>query len=99
MPSTFSLVDKSHAIWLIYIIHWDKIYIEPDVKDLVVSYKLYGSDNNVKTGKIEIKDGEESKNLRLFQSWKSATSDYLSNYDADVTAMSKQFINKLMNEL
>ena len=99
VPSQFALVEKTHAIWLIYVIHWDKIYIEPEVKNLVVSYKLMSPDNNIKTGQIVVIDTERSKNLRLFQSWKSATSDYIVNYNANVTDMSKQFVNQLNAKL
>jgi hypothetical protein len=99
-PASFSLVDKTHAIFLvIYAIHWDKVYIEPEVKDLVVSYKLEESDKTIKTGKITIRDMENNKSLRFFQSWKSAVSEQLTNYDSNVTAMTNQFVDKLMQEL
>ncbi len=99
-PASFALVDKTQAIWLlIYAIHWGKVYIEPQVKDLVVSYKLYKEDNSVKTGKITIKNKENNKNLRFFQSWKSAVSEHLADYDSHVTAMSNQFVDQLMEEL
>lgn len=99
VPATFSLVEKTHAIWLIYPIHWDRIYIEPEAKDLVVSYKLYKNDNSVKTGRIAIKNTDRNNGLNLFQSWKSATTEYVINYDANVSAMTKQFVGKLMEEL
>jgi hypothetical protein len=99
-PATFALVDKTHAIWLlIYAIHWDKVYIEPEVKDLVVSYKLYKGDSSVKTGTITIKNTENNKNMRFFQSWKSAVSEHLSDYDNNVTAMTTKFVDELMKEL
>jgi hypothetical protein len=99
-PASFSLVDKTHAIFLvIYAIHWDKVYIEPEVKDLVVSYKLEETDKIIKTGKITIRDMENNKSLRFFQSWKSAVSEQLTNYDSNVTAMTNQFVDKLMQEL
>ncbi len=99
IPSVFSLIDKTNVIWFIYGIHWDRVYIQPDAKDLVVAYKLYDTGGSVKTGSITIANTEKNKNLRFFQSWKSATSEYLSNYDIDVTAMSKAFVNKLVDEL
>lgn len=100
MPSAFALVDKYHAIWLLlYVIHWDKVYIQPDFKDLVVSYKLYQGDTTAKTGKITVKNTEKNKGLRLFQSWKSATSEYLTDYDTDVSNMTKVFVDQLTKEL
>ena len=98
-PSAFAIVDKSHMIWLIYAINWDKIYVEPDFKDLVVSYKLTGADNNSKTGRITIKSNAENKGIRFFQSWKSATSEYLADYNSNLSLMTKSFVNKLMEEV
>ena len=98
-PAAFSMVDKTNVVWVIYAIHWTKVYIEPDRKDLVVSYKLHLADSTVKTGSITIKNKEQNQNLRFFQSWKSATSEYIATYDQDVTAMTKEFVNKLMEEL
>lgn len=99
VPASFALVEKMHVIWMIYSIHWNKIYIEPDFKDLVVSYKLFQNDNVVKTGNITIKNTEQNKNLRFFQSWKSATTEYLTDYNSDVSIMTKAFISKLMDEI
>jgi hypothetical protein len=98
-PATFALVDKTHAIWLIYAIHWDKVYIEPQAKDLVVSYKLLKNDSTLKTGLITIKNTENNKNLRFFQSWKSAISEHLADYDTNVSAMTNQFVDQLMQQL
>ena len=99
-PATFALVDKTHAIWLlIYAIHWDKVYIEPEAKDLVVSYKLDKDGSTLKTGMITVKNTENNKGLRFFQSWKSAVSEHLADYDSNVTAMTDQFVTQLMREL
>ena len=98
-PSTFSLVAKENMIWLVYAFSWAKVYIEPDMKDLIVAYKLVGSDTAVKTGKITIKNTDKNKGLRFFQSWKSATSEYLAEYNAQFTNMTKTFVSQLTNEL
>lgn len=98
-PASFALVEKMHVVWLLYSVHWGKVYIEPDFKDLVVSYKLSQNDNVVKTGKIVVKNSEDKQHFRLFQSWKSATSEYLTNYDTDVSRMTRAFVNKLMQEI
>lgn len=94
VPSAFALVDKAHL--LLFLISWDKIYVEPDFKDLVVAYKLFQNNNVVKTGKLVVKNNERNKGIRFFQSWKSSTREYLSDYNADVTAMSKSAINQLL---
>jgi len=98
-PANFSLVDKTHAIWLIYAIHWEKVYIEPQAKDLVVSYKLYKDENILKSGTITIKNTEKNKGLRFFQSWKSAISEHLAEYDGNVSAMSQQLVDQLQQQL
>jgi hypothetical protein len=97
-PSAFSLVAKENMIWLVYAVSWEKIYIEPDMKDLVVAYKVVGDEGD-KAGKITIKNTDKNKGLRFFQSWKSATSEYLSEYNANFTTMTKTFISQLTNEL
>jgi len=99
VPNAFAIVDKSHMIWLIYAISWDKIYVEPDFKDLVVSYKLTGADSVAKSGRITVKSNAENKGIRFFQSWKSATSEHLTDYNSNLTLMTRSFVNKLMEEL
>jgi len=98
-PAAFSIVAKENMIWLVYAFSWAKIYIEPDSKDLVVSYKLMDADNALKTGKITVKNTNKNKGLRFFQSWKSATSEYLAEYNANLTTMTKSFVTQLTQEL
>jgi hypothetical protein len=98
-PSAFSLVAKENMVWLVYAVSWAKIYIEPDMKDLIVTYRLVGGDQEVKTGKITVENMDKNKGLRFFQSWKSATSEYLSAYNANFTTMTKTFVSQLTNEL
>jgi hypothetical protein len=98
-PSGFSMVLNEHMIWLVYAFGWAKVYVEPDYKDLVVTYKMVQGDGTLKTGKIIVKNTDKAKGLRFFQSWKSATSEYLSSYNANLTAMSRSFVTQLSNEL
>lgn len=95
IPSAFSIVAKENVVWLVYAIHWAKIYVEPDPTDLVVRYKLGES----KTGTITIKNISTNQNIRFFQSWKSATNEQLSDYNAKLGLMTKSFITKLAAEL
>ncbi len=99
IPSAFAIVDKAHVIWVIYAFSWDKIYVEPDVKDLIVSYKLLQNNNTTKAGKISIKNNDQNRGIRFFQSWKSATTEYLEDYNAGITTMTKAFISKLIEAL
>lgn len=99
-PASFSMIDKTNIIWLIlYAVDWSKVYIEPDTKDLIVSYRLLQGDTTIKAGKITIKNNLHNQGLRMFQSWKSAVSEYVVAYDQEVAAMTKEFATKLSDEL
>lgn len=97
-PAAFSVVLKENMIWLVYAFAWEKVYIEPDKKDLIVTYKLVGGEGD-KTGKVTVKNTDKNVGLRYFQSWKSATSEYLSEYNAHFTTMTKNFVTQLTSEL
>jgi hypothetical protein len=97
-PSALSVVVKENMVWLVYAFAWEKVYIEPDKKDLIVAYKVVGGEGD-KTGKITVKNTDKNMGLRFFQSWKSATSEYLSEYNANFTTMTKTFVNQLTSEL
>lgn len=100
IPISYSLVDDATIIWvLVAAFGWDKVYMKPDFKDLIVSYDLKEKGASVKTGKLTVKSNLQSKGIRYFQSWKSATTDYLTNYSADITNMSKTFVTQLLEEL
>jgi hypothetical protein len=100
IPISYSLVDDATIIWvLVAAFGWDKVYMKPDFKDLVVSYDLKEKGVSIKTGQLTVKSNLQSKGIRYFQSWKSATTDYLTNYSADITTMSKTFVTQLLEEL
>lgn len=97
VPNAFALADKG---WIILIaIHWDKLFVDPDGKDLIVSYKIKEGETGVKEGRITVNNDEKAHGRRFAQSWKSSISEYLQQYNADVSAMSKSFVNKLLLEL
>lgn len=98
-PEAFSIVSKENLVWVIYAFSWSKIYIEPDTKDLIVSYKLLEENKALKTGTITVKNTERNQGIRMFQSWKSATSEYLSDYNSNFTNMTKEFMNQLIEEI
>jgi hypothetical protein len=98
-PANFSMVQNEHMVWVIYAFSWAKVYIEPDGKDLVVSYKLKQANQILKTGTITVQNTSKNQGLRFFQSWKSATNEYLTNYNANLTVMAKSFVNQLTKEL
>jgi hypothetical protein len=99
VPAAFSIVSKEQMVWVVYAYSWAKVYVEPDFKDLVVSYKVMDADKALKTGQIIVKNTDKNKNIRFFQSWKSATSEYLAAYNVNLTNMAKSFLTQLTQEL
>ncbi len=99
IPSTFSINDKAQGIWVVYAVGWDKITIEPDKKDLVVSYKFVQTSGAVKEGKIAVANPDENSRLRYLEPWKKAMGAYIDAYNENVKNMSKQFTDKLVAEL
>jgi len=100
IPNTFTLVDKGHEIFFVYAYGWDVMSIKPDIKDLVVSYKLFNADNSVaKNGSITIPDSDKGVKMGMFQSVKKKTWQYLTDYDANIVSMTNSFIDKLITEL
>ncbi|MFT3845615.1 MAG: hypothetical protein QM725_11215 [Lacibacter sp.] len=99
VPVTFSLVYKENVIWVIYAFSWTKIFVEPELTDLVVSYKLTESGDVIKTGTITIKNTDSNKGLRLFQTWKSAFSEYIIQYNTNNRIMTSLFVKQLLAEI
>jgi hypothetical protein len=95
-PVDFSHTEKSNTI---IIASWTRLYIEPDFKDLVVSYKLINAGGTEKTGKIQVKNPMRDKGFRLFQTWKSAISEYITEYNITINSMAKSFVSELVKEL
>lgn len=100
IPNQFAIDDIGHSIFLgIYAINWDNVYIKTENKDLVVSYKVMENGTSVKNGVIQLAYVDDKKQLGYFKSWKTATSEYLSQYDLNISTLAKQAAEKLMKEL
>jgi hypothetical protein len=100
IPTTFAVDDKGHIIWVIYAFGWDVLTVKPEDADFVVSYKVFGAgDVEVRSGAIKITNSTKGSTLGMFQSLKKKTLQYLDQYDASVTSMSKVMIDKLNLEL
>lgn len=97
IPGAFAIVDKAH--FLLVVMHWDRLYVEPDFKDLVVSYKAIHNGSEIKSGKIAIKSIQNNRGIRYAQSWKSTTSEFIGQYNLDIAEMTKKFVTKLIEEL
>jgi hypothetical protein len=100
IPNQFAIDDIGHSIFLgFYAINWDNVYIKTENKDLLLSYKVIENGMAVKNGVIQLAYADDKKQLGLFKSWKTATSEYLSQYDLNIAALAKQAADKLMKEL
>jgi hypothetical protein len=100
IPNLFVIDDIGHSIFLgFYAINWDNVYIKTENKDLVISYKVTNNDASVKSGVIQLAYADDKKRLGLFKSWKTATSEYLSQYDLNISTLAKQAADKLIKEL
>jgi len=97
VPGSFAIVDKGHVVLLL--IMWAKFYVEPDFKNIVVSYKLLQNGVETRSGKLNIDIVQKNKAMGYFQSWKGATSEFLGRYNAYLTEMSHTIVNKLIAEL
>ncbi len=97
IPNEFSIDDKGHMVLLL--IGWDNISIQGKSTDMVVRYKLSGEGSLAKQGAITVPYPNDKMNLGYFKSWKKATAEYLAQYDANITAMTKVFVDKLLKEL
>jgi hypothetical protein len=101
MPHAFTIDDKGWYVWIvIYGFGWETITVQPQPTDLVVAYReLTPSNEEVKSGTITIVDPNRKKPLKWFHSLKKTTWQYLEQYDANTTVMSKELVSKLTAEL
>jgi hypothetical protein len=100
IPTVFALDDKAHLVWFIYAYGWDDFSIQPQKTDMVVSYKIFNTDNTeAKNGTIKIPDINKGFALRMFQSLRNKTWEHLDQYNSNITLMSRQVIDQLIKEL
>jgi hypothetical protein len=97
LPGSFAIVDRGHILLLF--IHWHKLYVEADSKDLIVLYRLVQNGKETKSGKIVVPNIQKNKGVRFAQSWKSCTSEFLAQYSIDMTEMTKIVVNNLIQQL
>ena len=97
MPNVMILGDEG---WMILLFGVESLTVGPEVRDMVVSYRLLNANNEeVKKGTITIRDVNQKLSLGMFQSMKKLTWRYLEAYDANITAMSRKFVDQLAGEL
>lgn len=99
IPNGFHLEDDGHLIWLIYAYGWDYLTIDPINNQLVISYRILQGDQELKTGTITINSQDKGVHLKMFQSLKHMTKEYLESYDQNIGLLGKEFVQRLEMEL
>ena len=99
IPNIFAINDKAHLIFFGYAIGWDDVSIMSEKVNMVVIYKLSKDGLETKKGTITIPYIYDKQRLGMFKSWKKATTEYLEQYDTNITEMSKLFVQKLLMEI
>ena len=67
--------------------------------EMIVSYRILNDSGEVKKGIISIPGFDDKKPLGMFKNWKTATSEYLTQFDENISTMSKIIIDKLVAEI
>jgi hypothetical protein len=97
VPLTFSFNDDYQFLLFV---SWERIYWLPQTQEMVVSYKVINnSGQEVKKGSISVPDPDNIRGKRYFQSVRSATGEYLQQYDENIKSMAKYTVDELMKEL
>lgn len=100
IPTTFSFNDDLRDINLLLAqIHWEKIYLLPESVDMAITYKLTKDNGEIKNGVINIADPNTVKQKRYFKRVKTATLEYLAQYDDNIKLMAKTAVDKMLAEL
>jgi hypothetical protein len=102
LPHVYAWDDNYHMVWpVLFYVSWEKLSLQPEIKDMIVSYKLSQKGQVLKTGRISIPDNQSDRRVGMFEftSWKRLTTAYISRYNHDITQMSRSFADELMKEL
>ncbi|MFT3935293.1 MAG: hypothetical protein QM726_16830 [Chitinophagaceae bacterium] len=97
IPNKFAIIDKAHLV--LFLFGWDEISIRGDAANLTIKYKLLQDGAAIKSGEITVPALANMRGIGMFTSWKTATSDFLQRYDANIAAMGKTLIANLLKEL
>lgn len=100
MPTAFSFNDDFRDINLVLAqIHWEKIYILPENTDLMITYKLSKDNVETKSGVINIADPNKIKKKTYFKKMKTATLEYLTQYNENIKSMARSAVDQMLAEL
>lgn len=99
IPNQFQILDKAHLIFLVYAYGWDDVSIKASDMEMIVSYRVLKDHVETKKGIISIPNFDDKKSLGMFKNWKTATTEYLTQFDENISTMSKQVVDRLVKEL
>ncbi len=95
----FQIQDKAHLVFFGFAVGWDNVSIKALDMEMIVSYRLLKDNTEIKKGIITIPSFNDKKPLGMFKNWKTATREYLEQYDENISNMSTLFVDKLLHEL
>lgn len=96
IPSSFAYVIRTHAVLLL--VKWSSTYQRPQLKDMIVSYRLIDSHQNIKSGKVQVED-KQQKDYVFLKGWRTNTRESIDAHREKIGRMSKDFVNQLLTEL
>ena len=97
VPLTFSFNDDYQFLLFV---SWEKIYLQPQNEEMILSYKVINDNGQeTKKGTLSVPDRNNIRGTRFFQSVKSATGEYLLQYDENIKSMARYSVDELMKEL
>ncbi|WP_205511748.1 hypothetical protein [Longitalea arenae] len=100
IPNVFSIDDESHLVFVgLYAFGWDIISVVPAKSEMVVSYKIFQDNTELKQGVITIPDLDKAIHVKIFNSVKRKTWEYIDQYNENITAMSKKAVDSLITQL
>lgn len=99
IPNKFQILDKAHLVFFGYAFGWDNVSLKGLDMNMVVSYRVLKDNVEMKKGIISIPNFDDKKPLGMFKSWKTATGEYLAQFDENISTMSKLVVDKLVAEL
>lgn len=100
IPTVFETDDKGWYVFLL-LVHFggDLITVNPERKNLVVSYSIFQDTATIKKGVINIENTDSRVRHKFLQGLNKMVFNYLSNYDENIKLMSKKVVDALILEL
>ena len=99
IPNKFQILDKAHLIFFGYAFGWDNVSMKALDMEMTVSYRVFKDNIETKKGTVSIPNFDDKKPLGMFKNWKTATGEYLTQFDENISTMSKLVVDKLVAEL